>query len=157
MERLVQHQSVEDMRAYPPAGLTLRAYALVLDLFLAAPLDVLVRLPFHRYLERLAAYGYGSKHLLLTAALAALPLLVCSGVPTLIGGQSLGKRIVGLRVLRRTSDPRLSPLQVLARELIGKPLSLACFGLGFVLAAFTKRHRALHDYLGGTVVVSYRE
>jgi len=70
-------------------------------------------------------------------------------------GQSIGKAILGLRVVRRgaeSSTQRLALWRCFARG-IGYWLSAVPFGLGFMLAAFDKEHRTLHDRLAGTRVI----
>ncbi|QDV37914.1 RDD family protein [Tautonia plasticadhaerens] len=65
-----------------------------------------------------------------------------------------GKLAAGVRVLdddgRRVSFPR-----ALGRT-FAKLLSLAPFGVGLLMAAFSERNRALHDVLAGTVVARAR-
>ncbi|WP_169974270.1 RDD family protein [Tautonia rosea] len=67
---------------------------------------------------------------------------------------TLGKLILGLKV---TTDEghRLSFPRAFGR-FFAKLLSLIPFGVGFVMAAFTEQHRALHDLLAGTLVVRSR-
>lgn len=150
------HEVAEDFTVYRPAGFRLRWYALTLDLALSAPLDVLIHLPFERYLERLNAYGYEGRHLALTVLLWAIPLVLYFLAPTLIFGQTLGKRIVGIRVIRASFNPNLTFGSVLTRETVGKILSLLVFGLGFAAVAFSERKRGLHDHMAKTQVISYR-
>lgn len=70
------------------------------------------------------------------------------------GGQTIGKSLMGLYVVRLDGAP-LDPVQSLGR-FIGYGFSALPFGFGFLLAAFTPR-RALHDYLAGTIVVRPRD
>ena len=68
-------------------------------------------------------------------------------------GQTLGKWATGLRIECRkdVAPPGLG--RALVRHLIGYPLSLLTFGIGFIMAALNHRGRALHDIIAGTVVV----
>lgn len=70
------------------------------------------------------------------------------------GGQTIGKSLMGLHVVRLDGTPP-DPLQSLGR-FVGYIFSALPFGFGFLLAAFTPR-RALHDYLAGTIVVRPRD
>jgi uncharacterized RDD family membrane protein YckC len=72
-----------------------------------------------------------------------------------LSGRTLGKWIAGLRIERKDGEP-LSIGRALLRHLVGYPLTLLTFGLGFLLAAFNPQGRALHDWLAGTVVVRSR-
>lgn len=153
---LLAHDHSEDMGCYKPAGFVLRWYALTLDVTFFAPIDVLVHMPFNRTIERYAAYGQDVRAWVLTSLLVALPLFIYVIAPTALSGQTLGKRIVGLKVIRDDGGVGLSLETVLLRETVGKLLSLASFGLGFVAAGFGNA-RALHDYVGKTRVISYKD
>ncbi|MGC2237934.1 MAG: RDD family protein [Pyrinomonadaceae bacterium] len=72
-----------------------------------------------------------------------LPLLV---------GQSIGKMLTGLRVVKKDGkSPSLGSLFI--RHLIGYPLTILTFGLGFFISVINSKGRALHDFLAGTVVI----
>ena len=70
----------------------------------------------------------------------------------LFSGQSIGKMLTGLRIVK-TDGTAPSFVSILIRNLIGYPVSFLIFGLGFLLPVFNEKGRALHDYLAGTVVV----
>jgi uncharacterized RDD family membrane protein YckC len=88
---------------------------------------------------------------LTAAGVAALNLVFVAG----LSGRTLGKWVAGLRIERRDGVP-LSFGRALVRHLAGYPLTLLTGGLGFLLAAFDPKGRALHDLLAGTVVVRSR-
>ena len=70
----------------------------------------------------------------------------------MFSGQSIGKILTGLRIVRADGDaPSFGRL--LIRHLIGYPLTLLTFGLGFLFSVFNYKGRALHDFLAGTIVV----
>lgn len=154
---VIHHDTSEDFTVYRTAGVIARWYALWLDVVLSAPLNVLIHLPFRRYLERLEAYGLVTKYWGFSATLGAVLLMLYFIAPTLLFGQTLGKRIVGLRVIRANCSPDVGFLRVVVRETIGKILSLGLLGVGFLMPLMNVRHRALHDYLAGTIVVTYRQ
>jgi uncharacterized RDD family membrane protein YckC len=60
--------------------------------------------------------------------------------------------VTGLRIERRDGE-RAGFARTLLRHTLGYLLSLLTLGLGFLLAAFNREGRALHDLLAGTVVV----
>lgn len=143
-------------------GFWLRAWAFLLDALLLLPLVWLARLAaglaYEELLSRavLDAAGetfaryrtlHGLARDLLGLGLPWLYFTVLEG----FGGASLGKRIAGLRVLGGAGRP-IGLLRAAWRNLM-KPLSLGCCCGGFLLAAWTARKRALHDWLSGTVVV----
>jgi uncharacterized RDD family membrane protein YckC len=81
-------------------------------------------------------------------ALAVLDLFV---LPVLTG-RTAGKWATGLRV-ERAGGGRLSFSRALLRHSVGYLLSLITLGTGFLVAAFHREGRALHDLIAGTVVV----
>lgn len=73
----------------------------------------------------------------------------------MFSGQSIGKILTGLRIVRSDGDaPSFGRL--LIRHLIGYPLTLLTFGLGFLFSVLNHKGRTLHDFLAGTVVVNGR-
>jgi len=83
----------------------------------------------------------------LAFALALLYQLYFGGV----AGQTLGKRVLGLRVISTRGDEP-GPLRGFMRFL-AMVVSLAPAGLGFLWALFDRERRALHDHLAGTYVI----
>jgi uncharacterized RDD family membrane protein YckC len=71
-------------------------------------------------------------------------------VGLVISGRSVGKGVIGLMVVR-ADGATLTPGRALVRTL-ALPLSAILF-IGFIMVLFNRRHRALHDYIAGTVVV----
>jgi len=70
----------------------------------------------------------------------------------LFSGQSIGKMLTGLKVVRKDGGDATLPA-LLIRHLIGYPLVILTAGLGFIISVFNSKGRALHDFLAGTVVV----
>lgn len=66
-------------------------------------------------------------------------------------GATLGKRALGLRVLRG-DGARLSFGRATGRY-FAKFLSAVILGIGFIMVAFTDRKRGLHDMIADTVVI----
>lgn len=71
-------------------------------------------------------------------------------------GQSVGKMFTGLKITS-TDGTAVGFKSVLLRHAIGYPLTLLTLGLGFIWSAVSPGGRALHDYIGGTVVVYGRK
>ncbi len=85
------------------------------------------------------------------AAAAALALGVYSTLAHALAGATLGKRLLGLRVVGPDGS-RPSLARSAGRTALGA-LSGALLGLGILLALFTRSGRGLHDYLARTWVV----
>lgn len=84
--------------------------------------------------------------------IALLVLVTNFIVLPVVSGRTIGKFATGLRVVAQDGS---NPTFVAAalRHLIGYPLTLLTGGLGFAFAAFNRKGRALHDFVGGTIVV----
>jgi len=79
-----------------------------------------------------------------------LPLLYFVGMQASARQATFGKALLGLKV----GDPggeRISILRSLGREL-AKIVSAIPLAIGFLIAAFTSRKQALHDFIASTVV-----
>lgn len=68
-----------------------------------------------------------------------------------MNGQSVGKKIMGLRVIRDNGQPIEFP-QSLARNLFRAVLDIMYIGLFFIL--FSSKHKRIGDMVAGTVVVA---
>jgi uncharacterized RDD family membrane protein YckC len=69
-------------------------------------------------------------------------------------GATVGKMVMGLRVVDEQGN-RLSFLRATGR-FFAKYISAIILMIGFLMAAFTDRKRALHDIIAGTLVVKTR-
>jgi len=74
----------------------------------------------------------------------------------MFSGQSIGKMLTGIRIVRKDGTPP-SFLQLLLRHTIGYLLTAITGGLGFIFAAFNEKGRALQDLIGGTIVIYGRQ
>jgi uncharacterized RDD family membrane protein YckC len=84
----------------------------------------------------------------ITLIVAVLDLVVLAGLT----GKTVGKWTTGLRIER--TDGRLPGIgRAVLRHLVGYPLSLLPFGLGFLIVVVSPTGRALHDLIAGTIVV----
>lgn len=147
------------------AGFWRRALAGAVDFALLAAaftlLDVVASLLLRRPLPRFRQLG--PDYLLDVAvngdAFALVGMILFAGLALLYFvvfhaslGQTVGKRLVGLRVIDGWGE-RPSFLRALGRALAYSP-SLLLVGLGFVWIAFDRDKRGLHDWLADTYVVT---
>ncbi len=89
---------------------------------------------------------------LIAVGLAALDFIVLP----LLTGLTLGKWATGLRLVRSGDGRTPTLVNVLLRHTVGYLLTLLTLGIGFLLSVFNAKGRALHDLVGGTVVVRRR-
>ena len=74
------------------------------------------------------------------------------GVLPGLNGQTIGKWATGLRI-ERVDGSGLSIGRAFLRHFVGYPASMLTVGIGFLLAAFSTKGRALEDLIANTVVV----
>lgn len=75
-------------------------------------------------------------------------------IPIVLYRRFLGKRWLSIRIVKNKDKQRPGIFRTLIlREIIGKSLSLALFGVGFLLPLVNRRKRALHDFIAGTIVL----
>jgi uncharacterized RDD family membrane protein YckC len=105
----------------------------------AAGLSILTRVLFGFDLGRGGPWG--------VAALAVWAFFYIF-VGLLITGRTIGKALIGLRVVR-VDGGAPTPRDVFVRTLC-LPLSFLIFGIGFLMVLVRRDHRALHDLIAGT-------
>ena len=70
----------------------------------------------------------------------------------IFSGQTLGKMLAGLRIVRLDGQP-VSTGSIILRHTVGYALTAATLGIGFFISFLGSKGRALHDYVAGTVVI----
>jgi uncharacterized RDD family membrane protein YckC len=133
------------------APFLLRCGALLIDYIILVSLPVLGLLIARLSGDdgaKLFKSSYNSAGWIIAILLAATNFIIFP----MLGGQSIGKMFTGLRIIR--NDGRAASFaQLLLRHLLGYPLTALTLGLGFLFSAFSRKGRALHDLVAGTVVV----
>lgn len=141
------------------ASFWLRAVALLVDLvFVSGLLSVMA---FFAALVLgldgdgvVQAMAGGLTNLLVITGLFFAVLLIYLTIFARFGGQTLGKMLFGLRVVR-LDGRSLASLQALQRAIGMLLAGLPGFG-GFIWAAFDLNRRGWHDRVGGTLVIQLR-
>jgi len=72
------------------------------------------------------------------------------------GRQTLGKFLLGIKVMSKDGQTNLSFGKALVRTLFYY-VNFATFCIGFAVALFNKNNRGLHDFFGGSIVYEARE
>lgn len=144
---LVVDFSPEDVKA----PFLLRCGALMIDYIVVVLIPVISLL-----LSRIMGYdGAGLLNSELTGVgrIAALLLGLANFILLpILAGQTIGKILTGLRIVRMDGLP-VSTWTMLFRQTTGYFFIAATLGIGFLVSAFSGNGRALHDYLAGTVVI----
>ena len=134
--------------AHERAPFALRCGALLIDYLLVTVVVAFSTLLARLFGSRTAADATITAGLIAAASVAALDLVALPAFT----GRTVGKWATGLRVERRDGEPVGFGRSAL-RHTVGYLASLLTLGLGFLLAAFNREGRALHDVIAGTVVV----
>jgi len=133
------------------AGFWVRYVAYVIDyLIIAIPVGILSSIALG--LISVAAGGQNNLAIFFSDFAILFIFWIYFVLMTHYAGATLGKMLVGIRVQSDTFG-RLSFGRVLLRETIGKFISGLIFSIGFIIAGFTDRKRALHDMFAHSVVV----
>jgi uncharacterized RDD family membrane protein YckC len=96
-----------------------------------------------------------NQDLLIVGGLTALLLILNFVVLAGLNGQSAGMRILGIQIARTDGKP-FTMKGAMLRHLVGYPLSMVLFFLGFLWMLWDPRQQAWHDKLAGTIVVMSR-
>jgi uncharacterized RDD family membrane protein YckC len=132
------------------APFALRCGALLID-YIVLTLVLVFSILIARLMGGGARLAGGSAEkigIVLTLLVAVADLGVLAGIT----GRSIGKWTTGLRI-EKINGGAPGIVRALIRHVIGYPLSLIPFALGFLVAIVSPSGRALHDYISGTVVV----
>ncbi|MFY0543979.1 RDD family protein [Brevibacillus sp. H7] len=135
-------------RTLPYAGFGIRLAGFLLDMMFLLGISFLIFNPIRRALGidldtpsgvDLAEFGFDLLYFLILAWWS---------------GQTLGKQIVGIRVINaRQARGKLTLGQVLLREVIGKTLSSIPLFLGYLWVLWNTKKQGWHDLMARTCVV----
>jgi uncharacterized RDD family membrane protein YckC len=148
---------------HPPAAVLVslqRHYAGSVTRFTAYAIDFIVSSGL--FAIALAAISYAAEvitghsiawnnHDVITGIAYACWYLLYFGYSWATSGRTPGMAVLGLRVIR-ADGAELDPWRGIVRAL-AFPLSFLFFGLGFLGILVQREHRALHDFIAGTVVI----
>tara|TARA_Y100001954_G_C15820801_1_gene609852 strand:- start:4030 stop:4581 length:552 start_codon:yes stop_codon:yes gene_type:complete len=156
------HKSEEDYSLCPPAGFGVRLLALGLDgLILAIINQTVTILAIYTHLGREGNFGDFEKippHFQMIAVfLSTLISFLIIIRPLKKKGQTPGKRVLKIKVVRENFDIDLSWGQVIFREWVFKSVSFLLFFISLPMVMFRKDKRVLHDVICGTQVVRVKE
>ena len=131
------------------APFSLRCGAMLIDYVVIVGI-VAFSTVFARVLGGGARMAGGTSEVVGLAVALAAALLDFLVLPAL-RAQTLGKWATGLRISKKDGGDA-GAVRVILRNTLGYLLSLLTLGLGFLLAVFSPKGRALHDLVAGTVV-----
>ena len=138
---------------HTPAGFLIRFVASLVDGILVTVINLALITGVVFIFGKLAGPAALKAHSDLLTSLSSIPVILFYVIiPLKKNGQTLGKKMLGLRVVHDKKDSPLSYWQVIFRETIGKILSSILF-IGYLIVPFNRKKKGFHDYLGATRVV----
>ena len=133
------------------APFLLRCGALLADYVILVSIPVITLL-FSRYMGNDGAKLLNNELYSAGWIIAVLLGLTNFVLLPMIAGQTIGKMLTGLRIVGSDGTPAAAT-RIVLRQTAGYLLTAGSLGLGFLLSIFSRKGRALHDYLAGTVVI----
>ncbi len=126
------------------AGFWIRLIAFIIDTIILSLVQFLLSF-------LILDYSLTEMNVLTTVINIILTFLYFVLLQVKFNGQTLGKKITGIRVANLDGG-RVSIGKMALREIIGKLVSSLILLIGFLMAA-GKSKRALHDYMAKTIVI----
>jgi uncharacterized RDD family membrane protein YckC len=159
LSNLAEEEAPTELASLRKAGFWLRGVAFLVDVVLVALLGtggaMLVDLAVQTGGMISSAPEAGLEWLGTTATSLLAVLMALCYFTLFVGlrGQTPGKMLLGLKIIRTTGE-EVRYGRALVRW-IGQCLGLLPLGLGFLPVAFSRRKQALHDKIAGTYVVRW--
>ncbi|MFD2042884.1 RDD family protein [Ornithinibacillus salinisoli] len=150
-ENIVAYATEDPTSPRRYAGFWMRFWAYLIDLIVVFSINGILLIPF-KFINDGAVIDIG--FWTLTGILGSIIFYVYFLIMTRIFGQTLGKMILGIKVVRDDNQP-LRWSDLIFRELIGRFLHRV-FGFLFLLyivVGFTREKQGIHDMIGNTRVV----
>lgn len=151
----MQNNYSRDNQTVVFAGFFVRMAAHLIDMLIVGVLLLFARIPLAAasiisssdFMEHGILFAYSLKdiYLYIAGALYYVLLTYCTGT-------TLGKRLMNLRVVA-ADGRKLSFLDIVYRETVGRFLCSFFFGVGYIMAGIDGQKRGLHDMICDTRVV----
>jgi len=144
---------------YPLAGLGSRFLGVLYDTLIQAIVYIVLFIISLIALPKMETWTSASKWLQALLILAGFCLYwgYYAVFEALWGGQTIGKRQAGIRVIKDSGRP-ITPFEAIARNLVRVIDAIPGFyAVGAITMVLNKRNRRLGDFVAGTVVVHDRK
>ncbi|MBP1947439.1 RDD family protein [Virgibacillus litoralis] len=149
----MSENEVENMESvdYRYAGFWMRFWAYIADLLIVFSINGILLTPF-KFINDGAGIDIG--FWTMAGIVSVIVLYLYFLLMTKYFGQTLGKMIFGLRVIREDAQP-LEWKDLLFREVVGRFIHRVFFftGLLYLFVAFGGEKQGIHDMIGNTRVV----
>ena len=139
---------MDNSNYYKYASFLERSLAFTIDGLLALGVAAILILIFQTLTNQPYNFGKGSNF----QTIAELISIIYFVIFTYKYGATLGKMIFHIKVVN-TNYQKLTFMQVLKREVLGKLISSVLFSLGYIWAAFDDKKQAWHDKIAKSYVI----
>lgn len=145
---IVDHLETQNENDKIYAGFWVRFWAYLVDLFIIASLNRIIVYPIVK------AFNIENSSAIISveAILTGIVFFAYFAIMTKFLNQTLGKMVLGIKVTS-IHGMQLSWGTVIFREVIGRFISKALFGLVYVWVAFSPTKQGVHDYFADTWVI----
>lgn len=133
------------------AGFWMRFWAYIIDLLVVSSINGILLTPFKFINDgEVVHVGFWT----LTGIIATITFYLYFLLMTKKFGQTLGKMILGIKVIREDNQP-LQWSDLFFREVIGRFIHrvFSFLAVLYIVVAFTKEKQGIHDMIGNTRVV----
>ncbi len=156
------HDSEEDYSDCPPAGFGVRLLALALDGVILAIINQIIQIvAIFLHLGSKGGIGdFGKLPGTFQFAAIVIELIFSFFIiisPLKNSGQTPGKKVLKIRVVRDNFHTNLTWAQIVFREWLVKALSFLLFFISLPMVIFRKDKKVIHDVVCGTQVVRVKE
>jgi|SRR5699024_7904678 len=141
----------EEHRGKRPAGFWMRFWAYTVDLIIVSCINGILLIPF-KFINDGAPITIGIWTL--AGIISTIVLYLYFVLMTKFYGQTVGKMIFGLKVVRKDFEPLKWP-DLFFREVIGRFLYrvIGILTLLYLVVAFDPKKQGIHDMIGDTFVI----
>jgi len=150
----MEAESVEQFKM-EPAGFWVRVVATLIDGLIMTivhiPINMIFPTPYHMQFAQFDAQTY--TNIGMNSIFSIIIVFLYYGWFYKNKGGTPGKLAMDLRVINTDDGQNLSYFRTFFRETVGKFLSAMVFCIGFIMVAFRKDKKALHDLIFTTQVL----
>ena len=155
-QRLGRRQKIVDFSPYKvSAPFLLRCGAILIDYILVVAIPVISLL----LIVMISGDRVGSITGVSNSTGWLLGIIVYAAdffVLPLVRGQTIGKMLTGIRIVKTDGSP-VGAGSLVLRQTLGLLFTVFTLGAAFLVAAFSRSGRALHDFIAGTTVIYARQ
>lgn len=146
-----QHSTNDNYSDNVRAGVGIRFLAALIDGTVIGIVTKIFMFPFQTQVDQMLVTN-PSMYWAVTLGAGAVFTFAVYAFPTSQFGMTLGKKALGLRVVRLDGSTEIGLLRAFSREYFGKLISAFTLMIGYLMA-YGSEKRALHDRMTDTIVV----